>query len=226
MSRPTVILGHDLGSDSTTERYLRLAADYAVEPGFVTAVLDGPFHGCRRSPVLDHLRQHPPSPEGFEAVRAEMGRSGHAAHMAADWSELVNLLAGLPECDADRMAFEAVSMSSLLGVTFVAAEPRIRCAVFHAVGARVGAEAAGLGDEIGGDSFAERVAAIGPRPVLVMAQADDELFSRASSLRFYDLLSGPDKELTFLPGGHRVPPAGPPAHRRISASFLAAALAP
>ena len=215
--RATVILGHDLGSDSTTERYLALGADYARTRDFVTVVLDGPFHGGRRPSTLDGLEL---GPALFDALRVEMARPGHAVRMTADWSALVDLLGSLPGCDAGRIGFEGVSMCSLLGAHFVAAEPRVRCAVFHSTGIRFGADAEGLGDEINGDTLAAQVAAIGDRPVLVMAQAEDELFSRESSLRFFDTLTGPDKELIFLPGGHRGPPATPPAGRRISGGFF------
>jgi len=111
-------------------------------------------------------------------------------------------------------------MSSMYGVTFVASEPRVRAAAFHCVGIRTGAEAEGAGAELGGEEFAAQVAAIGPRPVQLLAQSEDELFSRESSLRFYDTLSGPVKELIFLPGGHREPPDGPGAGREYAAAFL------
>src|SRR3989304_4442049 len=45
------------------------------------------------------------------------------------------------------------------------------------------------------------------RPVLMINQSDDEIFSRESTFRLYDALSGP-KRVFFYPGGHSgVPPA-------------------
>ena len=39
------------------------------------------------------------------------------------------------------------------------------------------------------------------RPVLMINQSEDEIFSRASTFRLYDALSGP-KRVFFYPGGH------------------------
>jgi pimeloyl-ACP methyl ester carboxylesterase len=214
---PALILGHDLASDHRTERYVALACEYARRDGFAVAILDGPFHGDRQPSSVAAIE---PGPERFGRLRGEMGKPGVSAAMSADWRLLVDVLTGLPQVAACKVGFEAVSMSALLGVTFVADDPRIDCAVFHVIGIRTGGQGATAGPELGGDLFAANVARIEDRPVQLLASADDVLFSRASSELFFDTLTGQDKELLVLPGIHFDPPVKPLSGREYAAAFL------
>ncbi len=214
---PAVILGHDLASDHRTERYLDLACEYARRDGFAVAMLDGPFHGDRQPSFVADIE---PGPERFGRMRAELSRPGQSAAMSADWKLLVDVLVGLPQVAAPRIAFEAVSMSALLGVTFVADEPRVDCAVFHVIGIRTGDQSTAAGPELGGEPFAATVARIDDRPVQLLTCVGDVLFSRASSELFFDTLTGVDKELIVLPGVHFDPPVKPISGREYAAAFL------
>jgi dienelactone hydrolase len=214
---PAVILGHDLASDHRTERYVDLACEYARRDGLAVAILDGPFHGDRQAPSLAAAE---PGLERFALLRGELSKPGQSNAMSADWKMLVDVLIALPQVMASRIGFEAVSMSALLGVTFVAEEPRVHCAVFHVIGIRTGDRSAAAGPELGGDHFAATVARVGDRPVQLLACTGDELFSRASSQLFFDTLTGEDKELIVLPGVHFDPPVKPIAGRDYAAAFF------
>jgi pimeloyl-ACP methyl ester carboxylesterase len=213
---PALILGHDLASDHRTDRYVALACEYARRDGFAVAILDGPFHGDRQPSFVADIE---PGPERFGRLRGEMAKPGVSAAMSADWRLLVDVLIELPQVAAMKVGFEAVSMSALLGVTFVADDARIECAVFHVIGIRTG-EQSTAGPELGGDPFAAKVARIGNRPVQLLACADDVLFSRASSELFFDTLAGADKELLVLPGVHFDPPVNPLSGRDYAAAFM------
>ncbi len=56
--------------------------------------------------------------------------------MVADWRATLDALAALPEVDTARVAYGGVSMGTMFGLPFVAAEPRIRAAVFGLCGLR------------------------------------------------------------------------------------------
>jgi hypothetical protein len=81
-------------------------------------------------------------------------------------------------------------MGTVLGVPTVASEPRVRCAVF-AIGG-IFAERA---------TFMHGAASSIAVPVLMINQSEDEIFSRESTFRLYDALSGP-KRVFFYPGLH------------------------
>ncbi len=214
---PALIIGHDLASDHRTERYVDLACDYARRDGFAVAILDGPFHGDRQPPLVAEME---PGPDRFARMRSELSKPGQSEAMSADWRLLVDVLTELPHVAASKVGFEAVSMSALLGVTFVADEARVHCAAFHVIGIRTGEQRSAAGPELGGDPFAASVARIGNRPVQLLASAGDTLFSRASSELFFDTLTGEEKELIVLPGVHFDPPAKPLSGREYAASFF------
>jgi dienelactone hydrolase len=220
---PAVILGHDLASDHRTERYVALACEYARRDGYAVAILDGPFHGDRQPSWAADIE---PGPERFGRLRGELSKPGQSDAMSADWRLLVDVLIALPQVAARKIGFEAVSMSALLGVTFVADDPRVDCAVFHVIGIRTGDQSTVAGPDLGGDPFAASVARIGNRPVQLLASADDVLFPRASSELFFDTLTGEDKEFILLPGVHFDPPMKPVTGREYSAAFLRRHLGP
>jgi pimeloyl-ACP methyl ester carboxylesterase len=214
---PALIVGHDLASDHRTERYVDLACEYARRDRYAVAILDGPFHGDRQPPSLAETEA---GPERLGLLRAELSKPGRSDAVSADWTALVDVLIELPQVAASKIGFEAVSMSALYGVTFVADEPRVHCAVFHVIGVRTGDQSTVAGPELGGDPFAANVARIGDRPVQLLASADDVLFSRASSELLFDTLTGPERELIVLPGVHFDPPAKPLSGREYAAAFL------
>jgi dienelactone hydrolase len=116
--------------------------------------------------------------------------------MVADWSATLDELQALPELAQVPVGYWGLSMGTLLGLPFVAADPRITTAVF------------GLAGLSGPTS--QRLAADARRivvPTLLVVQLDDELFSTQSSLELFGALGTPDKRLYAAPGRHRDVPA-------------------
>ena len=88
-------------------------------------------------------------------------------------------------------------MGTVLGLPFVASEPRISATVLGACGF--------TGSSAGRGRFAERHRADAPRvtcPVLFMIQWDDEIFDRDGALELFDTIGSPDKRLHVHPGKH------------------------
>ena len=103
-------------------------------------------------------------------------------------------------------------MGTIIGLPFVAAEPRIDAAVLGLMGLT--------------GPTRDRIAEDAPRvecPVLFLIQWDDELFAREWALGLFDAIGSLDKRLHAHPGRHG---DLPPEAFRSSASFLVGRLAP
>ena len=179
--RPVILLGHGAGGRKDEPQMLSIARWLVRREGWAVAIIDGPVHGERRPDGVENLSQQALQallqPETFEA-------------MAADWQHTLDACAEPPDVGDQRPAYLGFSMGTVLGVPTVAAEPRFRCAVF-AIGGII---------QDGPNLLREAAERI-DRPVLMINQSDDEIFSRESTFRLYDALSGP-KRLFFYPGGH------------------------
>jgi dienelactone hydrolase len=110
--------------------------------------------------------------------------------MAADWRRTVDACGELPEVGNETAAYLGFSMGAVLGIPTVAEEPRFRCAVF-AIG----------GIQAERPNLLSRAAAQIDRPVLLVNQSEDEMFSREAVFRLFDPIAGP-KSVTFYPGAH------------------------
>lgn len=179
--RPVIMLGHGAGGSKDEEQMQRIARWFVRREGWAVAIIDGPVHGERRPSAGGDV--------GLEARQALLSGETYEA-MAVDWQRTVDACGELPEVGIDRVAYLGFSMGTVLGVPAVAAEPRFRCAVF-AIGG-VLADRPNLLVRA-----AERIA----RPVLLINQTEDEIFSREAAFRLYDALPGP-KRIFFYPGGH------------------------
>ena len=94
------------------------------------------------------------------------------------------------------VGFWGMSMGTLLGLPFVAADPRIRACVLGLAGSE-GPTGLRLVDD----------AAHVEVPTLFLVQLDDELFSTAASLELFGAIASPAKRLFAAPGRHRDVPA-------------------
>ena len=133
--------------------------------------------------------------------------------IVADWQAVLDVVSQLPEIDLGRVGYGGVSMGTMFGLPLVASEPRIKAAVLGLCGLeRADGEQLGVGGRLAADAPRVRC------PTLFLMQWDDELFTRAGQLAFFDLLGAEDKRLSASPGGH----ADAPEHTRTSAAaFLA-----
>ncbi len=198
--RPVVLLGHGAGGSKDEPQMLSIARWFVRRETWAVAIIDGPVHGERRSGQNGNV--------GLEARASLINRKTYEA-MAVDWQRTLDACGELPDVGADRAAYMGFSMGCVLGILSVAKEPRLRCAVLAIGGI--------LQDE---RNFLHEAAETIDRPVLMINQSEDEIFSRASTFRLYDALRGP-KRLMFHPGGHT---AVPREAMELCRSFLRAEL--
>lgn len=204
--RPLVLLGHGATRHKRIEYLVALGRRLAADYGFAVAAIDGPGHGDRRAPGhLDEVAV-------FSAFLTEWSREGTVDDMVADWQATIDGLRALDEVGDGPIGYWGLSMGTIYGVPLVAAEPRIRVAVFGLMGLlgptreRMAADAATISC-----------------PVLFVQQWDDSLIPRAETFELFDAMSSIDKRLHAHPGDHA---AVPVEEIVFSAQFLARHLAP
>jgi hypothetical protein len=186
-----VLVGHG-GSGHKREDYVvALARRLVRSTGAAVASIDGPLHGGRRGD-----RTMDPTVVLMEFAQAWTSDDGLTDAMVADWRATLDALeahAGLGDLP---VGYWGLSMGTLLGLPFVAAEPRVRACVLGLAG-RTGPTARRLQED------AARVVV----PTMFVMQLDDELFSTASSLELFGDLGSAHKRLFAAPGRHRDVPA-------------------
>jgi pimeloyl-ACP methyl ester carboxylesterase len=215
-TRALVLIGHGGGLHKRAEYVVALARRLVRHHNFAAAAIDGPGHGDRR-------------PDGgldFEKVWAERVaqrqtvQPGITDAMVADWQATLDALQTLPEIGLDPVGYWGLSMGTIFGLPFVAAEPRVRAAVLGLMGVSPEPTTdpwqAHNQLRLGGD--ARRITV----PVLFLAQSDDELVPRDHALALFDLLATRDRRLHLNPGAHAAVPAEEYGH---SEAFLARFLA-
>ena len=179
--RPVVMLGHGAGDRKDAPLMLAVARWLVRREGWAVAIIDGPVHGERRSDGAEDVGQE---------ARQTLSRRETYNAMAVDWQRTVEACGELPDVGNQRAAYLGFSMGTLLGVPAVVAESRFRCAVF-AIG--------GITEDW--PNLLSRAAEQIVRPVLLINQSEDEIFSREAAFRLYEAISGP-KRIFFYPGGH------------------------
>lgn len=203
--RPLVLVGHGGSGHKTSQLVLDIAIPLVERHGFVVAAIDGPVHGARRA-VFD----------AGEQVRAEFrelwARGGSVEPMIADWQATLDALCAMPQVDPAAVGWYGISMGTAYGLPFVAAEPRVRCAVLGMWGtSRVNSQR--LVDD------ARRISI----PVVFQRKLQDEFFTPEGQVEVYEALASGDKRLAEYEGGH-VDPSG--AQLADSIDFLVRHLKP
>jgi dienelactone hydrolase len=178
--RPVILLGHGAGGSKDEPQMLQIGRWLCRRQQFAVAIIDGPVHGERATGN---------GQVGLEARQRLIERETYEA-MAADWSATLDACGELDDVGNGTCAYLGFSMGTVLGVPSVAAEPRVQCAVF-AIGGILGERP---------NLLSEAAQSI-TRPVLMINQTEDEIFSRDSAFALYDALAGP-KRVFFYPGGH------------------------
>lgn len=111
--------------------------------------------------------------------------------MVTDWRMTLDSLEALEEVDTVRVGWWGLSMGTILGLPFVAGEPRIAAAVLGLMGMT--------------GPTRERISTDAPQvccPVLYLVQWDDELFDRAAAFELFDAIGSGDKRLHANLGRH------------------------
>jgi alpha-beta hydrolase superfamily lysophospholipase len=190
---PLVLMGHGGGLHKKTPAQVTRARDAVTRWGFHVAAIDAPGHGDRpRTPADDEARaEFREAAADRERFKAASIRYAHSLVERAvpEWRTTIDALAKeLP--DIGKIGYGGgISMGTAIGVPLVAAEPRIRAAIF------------------GGGFFVyeSQLAAAGQItvPVQFLLPWDDEQVDRQSSLELFDAFSSPEKTLHANPGDHR-----------------------
>jgi len=188
-SRPLVLLGHGASRHKRVEHLAAFAVQLVDHHGFAVAAIDGPGHGDRRADGgMDRTKV-------FGEFPAEWSRPGSTDETVADWKATLDALQALDEVGDSPVGYWGLSMGTIYGLPFVAAEPRVQVAVL------------GLMGLVGPTRQRLALDAAVTCPVLFIQQWDDELFSREHVLALFDALSSPDKRLHVHRGAHSAVPS-------------------
>ncbi len=193
--RPKVLIGHGGTQHKKSVHIRRFARRFAEEHGWATVAIDGPGHGDRvpadqRAGSLEELRARISG--GADPI-ASLARA--AGQHRIEWHATLDAVEALPEVGPGPTGYWGVSMGTLFGTHFVAAEPRITAAVLGLAAARSADDplvAAAKQIEI---------------PILFVLQRNDQLFSLEDGIALFDAIASIDKALHINPGEHAaIPP--------------------
>jgi len=191
-SRPLVLLGHGGGQHKSAPGIVGRARRYVIDCGFGVAAIDAPAHGDRTR--TDHDKQFEADISARRAAGEPVAplivaeNAKRVVQAVPDWRATLDALQA--ELGTGPVGYWGVSLGSLIGIPFVAAEPRVTAAVF------------GLAP----DDLAEAAARI-TIPVEFLLQWDDELLPRESGLALFDAFGSAEKTLHANPGPHMGVPA-------------------
>jgi dienelactone hydrolase len=194
-TRPLIVMGHGGGQHKQAPGIVERARRFAAEGGFAVVAVDAPSHGDRPDHEeftriateyearLDAGEGLAPLIAGFQALVVRQ--------IVPEWQAVLDAVQKLSHVGTGPVGYWGMSLGCVIGVPFVAAEPRIRAAVLGLGGAEVSAEAAA------------RITV----PVEFLMQCDDERVPRTQSLALFDALASAEKTLHANPGKHGEVPA-------------------
>ncbi|HEY3751528.1 MAG TPA: alpha/beta hydrolase [Pseudonocardiaceae bacterium] len=187
-SRPLVLMGHGGGQHKQAPGMVGRARRFVTECGYAVAAVDAPGHGDRPKTDQDEqliatVRERVDAGEPIGPLMTRYNVE-LAKRVVPEWQHVLDALRQL-DCDGP-VGYLGMSMGGGLGVSFVAAEPRVTAAVL------------GL---VGGAALAEVAARI-TVPIEFVLQWDDEMVARAAGLALFDAFASNEKTLHANPGGH------------------------
>ena len=195
--RPLILMGHGGSQHKKTEGIRVRAIQYARELDWATLAIDAPGHGDRISreeaeqnmiEVGKRVRGESSAPMDAGRMKLMMQRSITAV---PEWQAALDHALSFDFVDGtDRIGYWGVSMGTAIGVPFVAAEPRIRCAVFGLAGLR------------GGATAMQDAAANITIPVEFVFQWEDAVAPRENGIALFDAFASREKSMHINPGGH------------------------
>jgi len=195
--RPLLLMGHG-GSQHKKVENLRIRAHrYAKRLGYAVLAIDAPGHGDRisREEAARNMADTGARVTGQVAspwTPERLARMAERTRQAVpEWKAALDVAQGFDFVGAEGpVGYWGVSMGTAIGVPFVAAEPRIDCAVLGLAGLRPGAT-----------EMAEAAAKIAI-PVEFVFQWDDAVAPREHGIALFDAFASKDKTMHINPGGH------------------------
>lgn len=188
-SRPLVLLGHGGSQHKRTPNILALARRLVRHLGYAAAAIDGPMHGERSSgeDVLAVARARGRMEEDPDETASRF----RAAR--AEWSATIDALQQVDGVGSAPLGYWGLSMGTVIGIPFLASEPRVDAAVLGLMGLPPNAKG--------------RAVASISIPVLFLLQWDDEVVDREAGFRLFGALASKDKTMHANPGLHSAVPA-------------------
>jgi pimeloyl-ACP methyl ester carboxylesterase len=193
--RPLVLMGHGGSQHKKVDTIVARASKYVRKLGYAVAAIDAPGHGDRATPqererrvaaIRDRIAQRRPADP--EMLREMVTR---AARALPEWRAALDAVQTLDYVGSGGpVGYWGVSMGTMNGVPFVAAEPRINAAVFGLAGLNPANEA-----------MAEAARSI-TIPVEFTLQSDDEIVARSAGVALFDAFGSTEKTMHINPGGH------------------------
>jgi cephalosporin-C deacetylase-like acetyl esterase len=194
--RPLVLMGHGGSQHKKIGSLAARAKIYARKFGYAVLAIDAPGHGDRitreeaaklAEEVGARVRGESSAPP-FTLMKTMTERARRAV---PEWKATLDAVQALDFVGAhERVGYWGVSMGTALGVPFVAAEPRIKCAVFGLAGLRAGAEAM------------EKAANSILIPIEFVFQWEDAVAPRESGLALFNAFGSKEKTMHINPGAH------------------------
>jgi pimeloyl-ACP methyl ester carboxylesterase len=196
--RPLVLMGHGASQHKKTESLAARARHFARTMGWATLAIDALGHGERISPedaaamardVAARVQGQAQDKPGPSPIFKTMGE--RARRIVPEWRAALDAAQSLSFIGAGRpVGYWGLSMGTVLGVPFVAAEKRVTCAVFGLGGVRPKDEA-----------FAAAARAI-TVPVEFTFQWHDAIAARDTGLALFEAFGSAEKSMHINPGGH------------------------
>ena len=201
--RPVILMGHGGTQHKRVDTLLARARAYVRHQRWAVVAIDAPGHGDRTTPeaaAAARANLEARMAGRTQTIDPEVARqmSQRTARAVPEWQAALDAVRAVPEVGEGPVGYWGVSMGTSIGVPFLAAEPRVQCAVLGLNGLRPGM-----------DDFGRQAASISI-PLLFVFQRHDELVNVEAGLALFDAFGSKEKTMHINPGGH----VGIPAHER------------
>ena len=196
--RPLILMGHGGSQHKKTAGIVARARTYARKFGYATLALDAPGHGDRisREQAAQNEREvgarvRGEAPASTDASSGIRRLSESAPKVIAEWKAGLDAVQALDFVGkSGPVGYWGVSMGTLFGVPFVAAEPRINAAIFGLAGLLPGVAAF--------EAAAKKITI----PLEYVFQWEDAVAPRDSGIALFDAFGSAQKTMHINPGGH------------------------
>jgi dienelactone hydrolase len=189
---PLILMGHSGGLHKKARGILTRTFHYVTQYGFTVAAIDAPGHGDRPRNARDE-RWVNAMMEAWEvgepiAPIVEEYNTSLAERAVPEWQATLDALLAQPEIGREApVGYGGTTLGTAIGLTLVAAEPRIAAATFGAV--------------LVYDALVEAARRI-TIPVEFVLPWDDEQIKREPGLALFDACASLEKVLHVYPGEH------------------------